>query len=77
MPEELELAFRYAFVKEPNGVDILFENTRQEYTAAANWFFWGHNNKITLDYSRLKLEDQRVKRHVSDDRVRLQWDISF
>ncbi|MFK7896709.1 MAG: porin [Myxococcota bacterium] len=86
-PEELELAFRYAYVREPNGPrsagdggfpsDRNEENVRQEFTAGANWFFSGHNNKITFDYSHLTLKDDVVSRSVSDDRVRLQWDISF
>jgi hypothetical protein len=77
VPEELELAFRYAIVREPNETDRLYKNTRQEFTAAANWFFAGHNNKLTLDYSHLTLDDDVLSRNVSDDRVRLQWDVSF
>ena len=83
-PEELELAFRYAYVREPNrplaaGLpsDRNEENIRQEFTAGANWFFSGHNNKISLDYSHLTLKDDVLSRNVSDDRVRVQWDISF
>lgn len=76
-PEELELAFRYARVREPNATDRFVLNTRQEFTAGANWFFAGHNNKLTLDYSHLTLDDDVLSRHVSDDRVRLQWDVSF
>jgi phosphate-selective porin OprO/OprP len=77
VPKQLELAFRYAIVREPNETDILKKNTRQEFTAAANWFIAGHNNKLTLDYSHLTLDDDVLNRNVSDDRVRLQWDISF
>ncbi len=76
-PEPLELAFRYAWVREPNEVDRLVENHRQEFTAGANWFFAGHNNKLTLDYSFLTLDDDVLSRDVSDHRVRFQWDISF
>ena len=77
VPEELELAFRYAIVREPNKTVLTKKNTRQEFTAAANWFFAGHNNKLTLDYSHLTLDDDVLSRNVSDDRVRLQWDVSF
>ena len=77
VPKPLELAFRYAFVDEPNGNDISVTNTREEFTTALNWFFAGHNNKVTLDFSHLKLKDRSVDRRVSDQRVRLQWDISF
>jgi hypothetical protein len=77
VPEELELAFRYAFVREPNKDDRQEENFRQEYTVAANWFFAGHNNKITVDYSYLTLDDDVRRANVADHRMRLQWDISF
>ena len=36
-----------------------------------------HNNKITLDYSYLTLDDGYTLADYSDNRVRLQWDISF
>jgi phosphate-selective porin OprO and OprP len=79
IPEELELAFRYAFVNEPDstGGNMQLENNRKEYTVAANWFIAGHGNKITLDYSHLTLDDDSSNRGFNDDRVRLQWDISF
>ncbi|MFT5443344.1 MAG: phosphate-selective porin OprO/OprP [Myxococcota bacterium] len=77
VPEELELAFRYAYVREPNSVNLRKNNKRSEYTVGANWFFSGHNNKITLDYSHLTLDDNVLARNVSDNRVRLQWDVSF
>lgn len=77
VPKPLELAFRYAFVEEPNEVDLLLENRREEFTLGANWFFAGHNNKFTMDYSHLKLEDEYLGRDVSDNRFRFQWDVSF
>ncbi len=77
VPKPLEFAFRYAFVEEPNETDISKENTREEYTAALNWFFAGHNNKLTLDVSHLTLEDTVLDQTVDDQRVRFQWDVSF
>ena len=77
VPKPLELAFRYAYVEEPNELDRLVNNEREEYTIAANWFFAGHNNKITLDYSYLTLDDGLVGRDESESRIRLQWDVSF
>ena len=78
-PEELELAARYAWVREPlldGGFRV--EQDRHEYTVAANWFFSGHNNKLTLDYSYLTLDQNNfVGPDVEGSRVRLQWDISF
>jgi len=77
VPKELELAVRYAFVDEPNATNRIFENERRETTLGANWFFDGHNNKVTLDYSRLTLDDAFFGQDESDDRLRLQWDVSF
>lgn len=76
-PAELELAARYAYVEEPNEVDRLFDNEREEFSIGANWFFAGHNNKLTLDYSYLTLEDGLVDSDDSKNRVRLQWEVSF
>ena len=89
IPEPLELAFRYAYLREPNRDAIAGDaglgrapndgvyNDRQEFTAAANWFFAGHNNKITVDYSYLTLDDDFFDKTKDDHRFRLQWDVSF
>ena len=85
-PEQLELAARYAWLREPNEgntdpanfiTPLAFENERKEFTVGANWFFNGHNNKVTLDYSKLSIEDGALAQSQSDNRVRLQWDVSF
>jgi phosphate-selective porin OprO/OprP len=77
IPQPLELAARYAYVDEPNRVDLSLENRREELTIGANWFFAGHNNKITLDYSWLDIDDSQLFLEESDNRLRLQWDVSF
>ena len=77
VPEQLELAFRYAFVNEPDHGDTTVEQKRKEYTVAVNYFIAGHNNKVTLDYSYLTLDDGNDGRDYNDSRIRLQWDISF
>ena len=77
IPEPFELAFRYAFVEEPNEVDRTQENRREEFTFGAKWFFAGHNNKLTADFSHLTLEDGFLNRDVSDNRFRVQWDVSY
>jgi len=78
LPEGLELALRYAYVIESlGGTDNLNRNRRQEYTVGVNWFLAGHNNKLTVDYSYLTLKDFATMMNYSDNRVRLQWDISF
>jgi phosphate-selective porin len=76
-PAPLELAARFAYVDEPNAVDRSFENERTEHTIGANWFFNGHNNKLTLDLSRLKVSDGRLGLSDSETRLRFQWDVSF
>ncbi len=77
VPAPLEVAFRYAFVDEPNRFDRVLDNKRQEFTVGANWFIAGHNNKLTFDYSHLTLDEAFFDDDVSDDRFRFQWDVSF
>ncbi|MBC8284286.1 MAG: porin [Nitrospinae bacterium] len=77
IPEELELAFRYAYVDEPNSTRTIQENKRQEFTWGANYFIAGHGNKITADFSYLTLDDRRLDDRFDETRFRLQWDISF
>lgn len=77
IPAPLELAFRYAKVEEPNAFDRSFDNEREEFTVGLNWFIKGHNNKLTLDWSHLTLDDDFLSEDESDNRVRLQWDVSF
>lgn len=81
VPEGLEVAFRYAFTDEtdasaPQRLTIP-QNHRKEYTWAVNYFIAGHNNKLTFDVSYLTLRDASSGLFYDDERVRLQWDISF
>ena len=77
VPAPLELAVRYAYVDEPNAVDRSVDNKREELTIGANWFFAGHNSKLTLDYSWLDIDDSWLFMEESDNRLRFQWDVSF
>jgi len=72
-PENLELAVRTAQV-DP---DIDSEEDHiGEATIVANYFFHGHRNKLTLDFSRINdLSAEAGKQY--ENRVRLQWDVSF
>jgi phosphate-selective porin OprO/OprP len=73
IPRPLEAAFRYAFV-DP---DVSVSNDKlQEFTTAINWFFAGHQNKLTLDASYLTLA-QPAGNEQTEQRIRLQWDVSF
>ena len=73
----MELAFRYAFVDEPDTDITTLTSNREEYTVGVNYFIAGHNNKITVDYSYLTLNDASDTLFSKDNRVRVQWDISF
>lgn len=75
VPKPLEVAFRYAFV-DPN-VSVN-DDKIQEFTTALNWFFAGHANKLTLDGSWLTLDrPSNVGSDQHEQRIRLQWDVSF
>jgi phosphate-selective porin len=73
LPKPLELAARYAEV-DPD--QALGGDQRRETTLAANWFFNGHRNKLTLDVSRVT-DAAAAADSRQQDRVRLQWDISL
>lgn len=79
IPRQFELAARYARVEEPNRDNIAFENVREEFTIGANWFMFGagHNNKLTADVSHLTLDDGLENQSESENRFRLQWDVTF
>lgn len=72
-PEKLELAIRHARIDSQQGVTVPAD---RESTVAANYFFDGHENKLTADLSYL----QSTLSGGNEDtgwRVRLQWDITF
>jgi len=73
VPEELELALRLARVDSEDSLEI---PANREATVAANYFFAGHNNKLTLDVSHL---ESTIGTGSEDEgwRVRLQWDVTF
>ena len=73
IPEQLELAFRYAVYDPDRNVP---DDKRNEYSLDMNWFFKGHLNKLTAEISYLNL--QRSLNDIVDGfRFRLQWDVSI
>lgn len=74
MPRQLEFALRYAHV-DPD--DDRGSDEQEEYSAAINWFIDGHANKLSLDFAELSVADPVLQREESEQRVRLQWDLSF
>ena len=72
-PEKLEIALRLAQV-DPN-IEIA-EDHIGEAALVLNYFFFGHNNKLTLDVSRINDRSGEPGKRW-ENRVRLQWDVSF
>ncbi|WP_394220929.1 porin [Alteromonas gracilis] len=72
-PEPLEVAVRYATYY-PNTSEK--DDNFYEKTLAFNYFFNGHDNKITAEISKVHLEQFGIE--VADSIIySLQWDVSF
>ena len=73
IPRQLELGYRYGFV-DPRTART--DDLQQEHSIVVNWFFEGHDNKLTFDAGRVSLA--RVGGpDLSRIRYRVQWDIHF
>lgn len=72
-PKKMELYARHAFYDPDVKIDSDYQ---QEFSAGANWFFNGHANKLTAEYSYFHYSPESVQLHTGS-RVRLQWDVSF
>jgi len=80
--------FHYAFPKFPKSLEIFARqafydanidmagNNNYEYTIGCNWFFKGHKNKLTFDYSYIEYNEFDPT-FESGNRYRIQWDISI
>ena len=74
IPKNVELAGRYAFVD----MDRDRDNDKQtEFSAVINYFLDGHFNKLSVQMSRLSVEDPIRLREAEEDRLWAQWDLSF
>lgn len=74
IPENIELAGRYAFVD----MDTDRSHDKQtELSAAINYFLEGHFNKLSLQISRLSVEDPIKLQKDTENRLWAQWDFSF
>jgi phosphate-selective porin len=73
VPGPLELALRHA-IYDPNR-DVAGD-VQQEFSLALNWFFDGHLNKLTAEWSYFDFENPREDEEVGH-RFRLQWDVSL
>jgi hypothetical protein len=72
VPRQLEFAVRYAFVDPRIGRS---NDLRHEAGVVANWFFKGHDDKLSVDVSRYSLA--AAENLGSRVGVRVQWDASF
>jgi len=72
VPKPFELAGRFALV-DPDLPGI--SSLQMEYALAANWFFNGHRNKITIDLSYVELDIPGEDPYQA--RFRVQWDVSI
>lgn len=80
--------FHYTFPKFPKSLEIFARqafydanidmagNNNYEYTIGCNWFFKGHKNKLTFDYSYIEYNEFDPT-FESGNRYRIQWDISI
>ncbi len=73
IPKQFEVFSRFAFY---DANIHAAENMNYEYTLGCNWFFKGHKNKLTFDYSYLEYNQFNPHFH-SGNRFRLQWDVSI
>jgi phosphate-selective porin OprO/OprP len=72
-PKPLEFAMRNAAYR-PN-VEAA-QTKKTETSAAFNWFFNGHKNKLTFETSYFTY-DKSVNEPATELRFRVQWDVSF
>lgn len=74
VPPQLEFGLRYASVDQD---DFRGNDDVEEITGVANWFIDGHDNKLSLEFSRIDLEDPVLQMDGTENRLRLQWDVRF
>lgn len=72
-PKPLEVFARQAFFDPDANVA---NDINYEYTFGLNWFFKGHKNKLTIDYSYLDYNQFKIEDN-TDHMVRIQWDVSI
>lgn len=74
VPPQLEFALRYASVDQD---DFRGNDDSEEFSGVANWFIDGHENKLSLEFSHIDLQDPLLQAEGSENRLRLQWDVRF
>lgn len=72
-PKHLEMAGRHAAYRPDNSIR---QNRQDETTIAFNWFFKGHKNKLTSEFTYFSFQDKTLPLEAGW-RFRIQWDISL
>ncbi|MEQ8516200.1 MAG: porin, partial [Chromatocurvus sp.] len=79
LPPQLEFALRYASVRyvSVDQDDFRGSDELEEVSGVANWYIDGHNNKLSVEFSRIDLENPLLQADGTENRLRLQWDVRF
>jgi len=74
VPRQLEVAARYAYIDtdDPRGND-----TQREISGVVSWFIDGHEHKLSVELSKLRVNDPALNVSASRNRLRLQWELRF
>ena len=72
-PKPMEVFARHSFVDPDTDIS---GNNNYEFSFGLNWFFKGHKNKLTIDYSYLDYNQFNLEED-TEHMVRLQWDVSI
>lgn len=72
-PKPLEVVGRYATYTSQQAEE---DRKNEEHSVGLNWYFAGHNNKLSLDYTQFDLHALNAEQF-SDSRFRVQWDFTF
>ena len=72
-PKPLEVFARQAFYDPDTNIS---GNNNYEYSFGLNWFFKGHKNKLTVDYSYLDYNQFTIEDN-TEHMFRIQWDVSI
>ncbi|KPJ82049.1 MAG: hypothetical protein AMS19_07500 [Gemmatimonas sp. SG8_23] len=73
-PEPLEIAGRWAWYRPDLDAP---RNRHDELSFAVNWFFHGHDSKLTAELSWLVLDFEASDQLEEGGRFRVQWDVQF
>lgn len=74
IPKNIEVAGRYAFVDMDNGR----RNDKQtELSGVINYYLQGHFNKLSVQLSRLSVEDPIRVQEDTENRLWAQWELTF